>query len=357
MTRQDHGTPRPALPFEAAVLRHRRAKRAILTVLRDSPAQQAPERVLVSWVGEGEGGVTREVAESLIVSLEDLLLVTRESNEYGDVLLLTHRGWEVAQGVARVPSIGPPEAACLDEPGEPTPVPSFEAMFDELTPAKKKPLYRWRRPLVIGALVATGFFGVAVYWHDLRLALGSYAVLAICGLLVLLVDAVLLLPIVLRPVRATARVLDGELAVEQRLVAKLSGARLRDLEERDARLATDIEVRQDRDKLLAFGTAAAALVLAVAGTWSGAGTEQQAVKDLGMYINAGLLGLHIGAVAGLAATAKMRRLRFVLGRAIAEHNARPTSSKADRERRVSSTAEQQLASPRLPQGKGRPPSV
>jgi hypothetical protein len=203
-----------------------------------------------------------------------------------------------------------------------TAVPSFESLFADLSPAPKKPLYRWRRPLVIGFLLAAGFIGLAVYWHDLRLALGSYAVLAVCGLLVLVVDAVLLLPIILRPVRATARVLDGELAVEQRLVAKLSGARLLDLEERDARLATDIEVRQDRDKLLAFGTAAAALILAVAGSWLGAGTEQQAMKDLGMYINAGLLGLHLGAVAGLAATAKMRRLRFVLGRAIADHKAR-----------------------------------
>lgn len=325
MTAQDHDAPRPALSFEEAVVRHRRAKRAILTALRDAPAQQAPERVLVSWLGEGELGVTREVAESLIVSLEDLLLVKRESNEYGDVLLLTHRGWEVAQGLARVPSIEPLDKPCLAEAAETAPAPSFEALFDELTPGKKKSLYRWRRPLVIGALAAAGFFGAAVYWHDIRLALGSYAVLAFCGLLVLLVDAVLLLPIVLRPVRATARVMDAELIVEQRLVAKLSGAPLLHLEEQDARLATDIEVRQDRDKLLVFGTAAAALVLAVAGSLSGAGTEQRVLKDLAMYINAGLLGLHIGAVAGLAATAKMRRLRFVLGRAIAAQKARSLS--------------------------------
>lgn len=322
MSTQDHEAPCPALSFEEAVLRHRRAKRAILTALRDAPAQQAPERVLVSWLGEGELGLSREVAESLTASLEDLTLVKRESNKYGDVLFLTHRGREVAQGVARVPSIDPPDAPRLDEVAQPAPVPSFETLFGELSPTDKKPLLGWRRPLVIGVLAAAGFFGMAVYWHDLRMALGSYAVLVFCGLVVLLVDAVLLLPTVLRPGRATARVLDAELAIEQRMVANLSGARLLDLEERDARLTTDIEMRQDRDKLLAFGTAAAALVLAVAGSWTSAGAEHQATRDLGMYINAGLLGLHIGAVAGLAATAKMRRLRFVLGRAIAEHKAR-----------------------------------
>jgi hypothetical protein len=107
--------PSRTLSLEEAVRRHRRAKRAILTELEKSPGQRAREDVLLSYLGDGRDGWSREVLEAMVANLEDLALVQRESTEPSDVLVLTHRGSEVARGVVRVPSIAPLAETTTDD--------------------------------------------------------------------------------------------------------------------------------------------------------------------------------------------------------------------------------------------------
>lgn len=265
------------MPFEESTLQqrsqlHRRAKRMMLIALRDTPGYTSPERVLVGWLTEGDVQLTRDAVESLLVDLEDLALVERQSTECGDVLTLTHRGWEVSRGIRRVPSIESLDTVSQQEGVKWEPAPTFVSLFETLFP-KAEPFFGWRWPWAVGGLAAAVSIVVAVRIQDQVMSNSSLVVLALCLLLVVLVDTLLVLPQIRRPGQSEARRLDNELSAERALIASLAGVSPDCLQELADRLSVDIEARQSREKLLVFGAAASVLLLATVGGLWGEGSQ------------------------------------------------------------------------------------